>query len=150
MRPVAQGRPGNEVVPTGWAAAHRPTVEAVHKSACTIRAPGGTAGTFDGGTGEYTGQAANTVHYSGPCTIVDLPAFEREQLVASEQIPTVGYLVKVAADAAQQTKVGHIVKITSIGADGPPHLVGVELSVRSLEGEAYAWERALICTQNQS
>jgi hypothetical protein len=150
MRPVAQGRPGTEVIPTGWSDAHRPVVDQTHVSVCSIRHPGGTAGTFDPDTLQYVGGTANAAHFAGPCRVEDLPADEQFRVVADEQIPLVGYVVILAYDAAPAAKVDDIVTITTVDDNGDPTLVGKQLVVDSIKRSSLAWERVLICTENQS
>lgn len=149
MRPVAFGRPGTEVIPTGWSAAHRPTTEGTHTSVCTIRHPGRTVGAFDPATGTYPG-LARAGHYTGPCRVQRLPALEQTPEVADEQVPTVGYIVAVAWDAAPGVAVGDVVTITSPGPNGDPTLAGVDLVVGSFARGSLSWERVLRCTENQS
>lgn len=128
----------------------RPVAGAFLTSTCTIRAPGGTPGTFNKTIGEYVGGSTPAPHFTGACSVEDLPAAERSLLAADEQIPAVGYLVTLAHNAAPATAVGHVVTITAPGPNGDPTLAGTELRVESIERGSRTWTRALICTENQS
>lgn len=141
--------PGTRVIPAGWAAHHRPITEDTADTPCTIRAPGGTPGTFDPVTGEYTGGTANAPHFIGTCTVEDLPAAERERLAGNERIPTVDYMVTLGVDDALATKVGHIVSLGQ-PPNGGTSLAGVQLSVESIEKGSREFSRALLCSENQS
>lgn len=142
--------PNTRVIPDGWAAHHRPTVDATHLSSCNVRHPGGTAGTFNPATGNDDGGSANSPHYTGPCRVEDLPADEQFRVVAGEEVPTVGYAVILAYDAASGVKVDDIVTITGVDDNGDPSLVGKSLVVDSIKRSSLAWERVLVCTENQA
>lgn len=149
-RPARAGRPGTSVIPADWAATQRPTVEATLDTPCSIRPPGGTPGAFDRDQGEYVGGSQHPAHFTGLCTVEDLPAAERAMLAADEQIPAVDYLVTLAVDAAPDTAVGHIVTITAAPPNGTPDLAGRQLTVESIERGSRAFTRALLCSENQT
>lgn len=150
VRRSHQGRPGTPVIPVGWAAAHRPVVTKTLQGTCSIRHPGGTPGTFNPETLEYEGGSANAAHFTGPCSLEDLPALVKQTLVAEEQVPTVGYLVTLDWDDAPDTMVDDIVTIGAAGPNGDPSLTGKQLTVRAIERGTRSWSRALLCTENQS
>lgn len=149
-RPPSKGRPGTPVIGSGWAEAHRPAMEATLDATCSIRAPGGTPGTFDPVTLEYTGGSAAAAHFTGACSIEDLAAGEQQLIAGSEQIPTVGYRVVLAVAAAVQTAVGHIVTVGDPGPNGDPTLAGKQLVVASIERGSRVFTRSLLVTENQS
>lgn len=139
-----------QVIPTDWAEHHRPTATAALNATCSIRHTGGTQGTFNAGTGTYTGGSANAAHYTGVCGVADLPAAERALVIASEEVPSVGYRLDLPIDAAPELRVDDIVTITSVDDNGDPSLVGKVLSVESIHRSSLAFNRAAFCTENQS
>lgn len=134
------GRPGTEVLPAAWSTGHRPAVEAALTAACSIRHPGGTAGGFNATTGAST-TTPFAAHYAGPCSVEVLPALEQAAVTGDQQVTTLGYRVTVAYDAAPALKVGDLVTITAVDANGDPSLVGQVLKVQSFARGSVAWER---------
>lgn len=141
--------PGSRVIPDGWAAHHRPAMDDTLDTPCSIRPPGGTPGTFNPETLEFEGGTAAAAHFTGLCSVEDVPAAERALLSADERIPTVDYLVTLAIDDAPATVVGHIITLGQ-PPNGGSALVGVELTVESIEKGSREFTRALLCSENQS
>lgn len=140
-RPVqATGRPGTPVIPTAWSEAPRTVVEAALTGTCEIRHPGGTPGVFDPVTGTKP-VTPFPAYFTGPCTVQVLPALEQQAMSGGQQVTTVGYRVTVAYDAAAALKVGDLVKVTAVDANGDPTLVGQVLKVQSFNRGTVAWER---------
>lgn len=149
MRPVAQGRPGTTVIPTGWSAAHRPVVDGTQTATCTIRKPGGTRGPFDQTTGEYQ-ITPNPAHYDGPCRLQMMPALEQNPVTGDEQVPTATYLVTIPWDASPELAVDDVVTFIDPGPEGDPTLAGVAMRVRSFSRGSLTWERDIYVTDNLS
>lgn len=142
----AAGRPGTPVIPTAWAAGHRPVVEKTFTAVCEIRRPGGTS-IFDPVTGTNT-ITPNAAHYTGPCRVQVLPALEQEAVTGAQEVTTLGYRVSITHDAAPTLKVDDLVKISTVDDNGDPTLIGRSLPVRSFARGSLAWERDIYVTDN--
>lgn len=112
---------------------------------CSIRQPGGTRGAFNSTTGTYANVPFDP-HYVGGCRVQVLSTEEQRELVAEEQITSVGYLVVVDLEASLACQVGDLVTITAVDDNGDPKLVAETLQVRSFARGAQPWERDLRCT----
>lgn len=147
MRPrQATGRPGTQVIPTGWSDAPRQIMRRTWTAAVSIRHPGGTQGPFDPDTGTYP-SVPFPPHYVDGARIQVLSTQEQEQLVAEDEVTTVAYRVVVDLDTSTETRVGDVVLVDSLDTSiGDPLTVGQELVVRSYGVGSMAWERDLICT----
>ena len=149
MRPVAQGRPGTEVIPAGWSADHRPVVKGTFTATVAIRHPGGTQGAFDPETGTYP-NTPHPAHYGAGATepnarIQVQPIFSGERDTAGQLVSVAGYLVVVDRDTSTATAVGDICKVTAVDDNGDPSLVNRELTVSGVARGSLAWERDLTC-----
>lgn len=151
--PRPLGHPGRStpVIEPGWAATHRPIVEGTFGATISIRRPGGTPGVFD----PVTGTTATTpfeAHYTGSARVQVLPALEQTRVAADQELTTVGYRLSVAYDADIEPVTGGVVNclvdITAVDENGQPSLVGVTLTVRSIERGSLAFERDLLCTDD--
>lgn len=148
MRPVAHGRPDTPVIPDGWAAAHRPTLDATHHDVTIAwRRAGGTAGgTFDPATLQK-----NTTAAAGPYTTSDarvqvLSGLAQERLTAEDQVTVTGYQVTVDVDASDY-HVGDYGTVTAATANADPTLLGRILHVRTVQRGSLAFERVLLCVE---
>jgi hypothetical protein len=112
---------------------------------CSIRHPGGTRGAFDSTTGTYPTVPFDP-YYVGGCRIQVLSTEEQRELVAEEQITSVGYLIVVDLDESLESRAGDLVTITAVDDNGDPQLIGQTVQVRSLARGAQPWERDLRCT----
>lgn len=142
VRPVAFGRPGTQVIPTGWSAAHRPVVDGTRTSRCTVRKPGTIKGAFNDVTGTYA-QTARPPYAGGMFRIQVLALAAQDTVTGEEQVPSVGYLVTgpVYIHAAP----GDLVHVVDAGPNGDPSLTGRDLVVKSVTRGSLAWERDLHC-----
>lgn len=145
MRPAAHGRPGTGVIPTGWAAAHRPTLAATHTVTIAWRAPGGTVGAFDPATLDKTVTPA--VAYATTLARVQVLSPQgQDVLVAEDDVTVVGYQVTVDVGTTDY-KVGHIGKVTAVDDNADPTLAGKSLRIESVARGSHVFERVLICVE---
>lgn len=147
MRPVAQGRPGTQVIPDGWSAAHRPVVNKTHGATVSLRRPGGTPGDFDPETGTKPVTPYDPYAADQAARIQVLPALEQERLAGEQEITTLAYSVELDAGLSG-VQLGDLVAVTAMDDNGDADLVGRELTVRGFETGSLHWERRLICTLN--
>lgn len=149
MRPQqALGRPGTPVIPDIWSTAPRVVIGKTLTATCAIRHPGGVKGAFNSTTGTYP-ITPHAPHFTGAARVQVLNAQEREQLVADQDVTTVGYRVVVPLEA-DQTQVDDVVTVTVVNEHGDPVLPDHDLVVTSVATGSLAWERDLICTDNLS
>lgn len=146
MRPPL-GRTGTEVIPTGWAAALRPTLEATHTTTITWRHPGATTvGTFDPDSlGKET--TPTGAYATGTARVQVLSPAGQDVLVAEDEVQVVGYQVTVDVDTTDYL-VGDIGKVTAVDTDADPTLAGKELRIESVARGSHVFERVLICVEN--
>lgn len=138
VRPVAGGRPGTEVVPTGWEAAHAAPAAGTMTATVEIRQPGGTQEWDD------ASESTVTVPFAPYATVaarVQALTNDAQVVDAAEQSVTVsGYLVTVPADTSPAR--GHLVTVT---ATNDPLLEGRELRVTDVVLGSLRFERDLFC-----
>lgn len=150
MRRQSTGRPGSHLIHPKFATAVRVTAERGHTSACTIRRPTGTPGTYNAATGDKTGPVTAPPHYTGPCGGRRASAGEREQVIGSDTLSDLDFVISLGVASAPQTSVGDIVRITSVGDFGDPLLVGKEMRVAAAERDLLTAETILWCRETQS
>lgn len=142
MRPVATGRPGTEVIPTGWAQAHQPVVEGTMRDAkVTLRDP--SAPPQSTGWNPETEQNETVpaaAYWSGGARVQILAQQGRQPVVAEDQESVANYLIVVPA--AVTASEGHRAKVTS---SDDPTLTGKELVVITVARGSHRWERDLFC-----
>lgn len=138
--------PNTRVIPEGWAAAHRPVVDATHGATISLRRPGGTPGTFDPETGTKPITPFDP-YYTGPARIQVLPALEQERVAGEQEITTLAYAVELTHDVTGM-QLEDVLTVTAMDDNGDADLVARELTVRAFESGSLHWERRLICTLN--
>lgn len=143
MRPVAGGRPGTEVIPTGWAEAHQPVVEKTLVDAVVSLAdPTATAMEFNESTrqNELTSAPA---YYTGGARIQILDQQGQQVGVPSgDPEDQSDYLVVVAASVGA-VREGHRVTVDSCDDEA---LEGLQLRVDTVARGSHRWERDLFCS----
>lgn len=121
----------------------RQTHELVMVDACTIRHPGGTAGTFNPDTGT-TDVVPHPPFYTGACAAQDDPAAARELLVAEQEVTLEVTVVRAPWDVVDVVE-GDLVTLTQ-SAD--PVLMGRgEMTVAKVQASTFATARRLLCTK---
>ncbi len=141
MRPVAQGRPGTEVIPTGWAAAHAPVVEGTMRDAvAALRDPTATSGMGWNPTSEQMESIPAEAYWTGGVRVQMLNQQGREPVSAGDQETVADYLVVVPVDV--EAAEGHRVLITD---SDDPLLNDHELRVVTVVRGTHRWERDLFC-----
>jgi hypothetical protein len=142
MRPIAQGRPGTEVIPTGWAAAHQPVVEGTLQDAF-VELSDPTAAPVASGWSD-TNQQNETIpagpYWAGGARIQILAQQGKQPVVAEDQESVANYLVVVPADV--NASEGHRVKVN---VSDDPALTGKSLRVVTMARGSHRWERDLFC-----
>lgn len=142
MRPVATGRPGTEVIPTGWAAAHQTPVEGTMTAArCSLRRPGTTTA-WDEASQSTVTTPLPPYAADVPCRVQALNTAASDVQTAEQTITVAGYLVAVPADVAG-VEVNDLVDIT---LSDDPDLTGAALQVDSVARGSHRFERDLFCT----
>jgi len=142
MRPVAQGRPGTEVIPTGWAAQHAVVVERTMVDAeVSLRDPSAPVSTAWDESTQQTTRVPAPPYWTGGARIQVLNQQGR-QLVAAEDPETVAsYLVVVPASVVAGE--GHLARVN---ASDDPALTGQHLQVVTVARGSHRWERDLFCS----
>lgn len=144
MRPVATGRPGTSVIPTGWAEAHQPVVEGTMTATVTLREPGGTQGPFDETTGTYP-LVPHPPYATVPCRVQAVHTMARRINVAEDVLTVVGYLVTIPA-ALTGVRPGHLAAVTD---SSDPDLDGLVLNVDDVVLGSLRFERDLFCSLHE-
>lgn len=140
-RRLHQGRPGARVIPTGWAAAHRPTVATSWNGAVTIRNPDEDTGPAWSNELEQNVMTPAAAYYSGAARIQQLDSRADQTVVAADPESVADYLVVV--DASTEAHEGHVVTVTE--ADDPV-LQGRDLTILRVVAGTERFERDLLCT----
>lgn len=143
MRPVAQGRPGTEVIPTGWAAAHQPVVEGTMVDAeVSLRDPDAppVSSAWDPVTEQMVTVLAGQ-YWTGGARIQILAQQGKQPVVADDQESVANYLIVVPA-AVSTVVEGHLVKVAE---SDDPALTGKTLRVVTVARGSHRWERDLFC-----
>lgn len=152
MRPVAQGRPGTEVIPAGWSAAHQPVLDKTHGATVSLRRPGGTKGDFDRDTGkwEITPNAAYLEDQAARVQV--MPTQDQETVTGGQSVTTLAYAVQLNADVAitedNGVRLKDVLTVTAVDDNGDPELVGTEMVVASFESGSLHWERRIVCIRD--
>lgn len=139
-RRLHAGRPGSRVIPTGWAAAHRPTIETSLNGAVAIRDPDDFTQTWDTGLKQNVSTHA-APYYTGPARIQQLQQAADRVVSADDPEQVADYLVVITAD--QDVAENHRVRVTT--ADDT-QLEGREMQVVRVVLGTERWERDLFCT----
>jgi hypothetical protein len=140
MRPVAQGRPGTQVIPDGWAAAHQPVVEGTLVDATVeLRDPNMRSTSWSEGSQQVETTPAGP-YWTGGARIQILAQQGKQPVVAEDQESVANYLVVVPASVTPVE--GHRVKVT---ASDDPALTGKSLRVITVARGSHRWERDLFC-----
>ena len=140
------GLPGTRVVPTGWAAHHRPVANSTMTGLCKVTGP---AGPPDWDTGQAT--PGELLAERVPCRVQQLTG-ENEAEAAGQDVNARDYLVTLPLHLVPTlTVTDNAPWVTITGyqpgheQDGDPHLVGRRLKVLSVQHGTLLWERDLIC-----
>lgn len=134
------------VIPTDWSAHHRPVVASTHTSTVTLRHAGGTRGTFNDATGQWT-NTPHAAYFTGLARVQVLDAGEQDRAAGEQQVSTLGYAVMLD-ESVNAMQLGDVCEVTAVDDNGDDWLVGRELTVESIEGSSLHWERRLICSDN--
>lgn len=135
----AFGRPGTAVIPTRWAADHRPVAEGTMTAPCTIRVPGTTQ--VWSPELEQNVETPIDPYFTGMCRVQALTNDARDVDAADDAVTVSGYLVTVPAHVAAQ--VDHLVVATDTG---DTTLDGRALRVRDVVRGTHRFERDLYCS----
>lgn len=140
MRPVAQGRPDTEVIPTGWEEAHRPVVDKTRTAACELRMPGTTQ--------VWSPEQDQMVdvplmpYWTGLARVQDLTDNVGANSIVAEDDPmTLRFLVVVGAEVTARE--GDVVRVTDAG---DPMMNPLTLTVSRVVIGTERFERDLYCT----
>jgi hypothetical protein len=135
-------RPGTQVIPTGWAAYHRPTAEATMTDTVELRRPS-SASVFD--------EAAGSSAYPDPTTLATtsariqrLPRRGGSDDVGDRAVVVQLYQVSLPV-SAPEVRIDDQVYVTTAATD--PQLVGVLLTVREVRLGSQVWQRDLMCEE---
>lgn len=123
-------------------------LETTRTATVTLRAPGGTPGTFDPATGTRPSTPFGA-YYTGTARIQSLAGTggEVDRLVAEQQVSTMDYAVTLNS-AVTGVQLGHLVRITAVDDNGDTTLVGRDLTVEAVLRGSLHWERRLLCTDD--
>lgn len=134
--------PGTRVIPTGWEAAHQPTVAGTMTATCTItrRASATGAPTFNANTGRSVYPEPTTV-YTGPCRLQALVRRSGLVDIGAEPVAPHIYQVTIPLDATpvQVDDQVEVTDATDSRADG------TKLTVTDVRQGSLVWERLLLC-----
>lgn len=140
MRPAATGRPGTEVIPTGWATAHQQAAQGGMTGLVALRQPGTTT-RWDEASQSTVSTPYDPYASDVPCRVQALANDARTIDAAEQTITVAGYLLQVPAD--QAPTVGHLATVTGTG---DPLLDGRDLRVDDVEVSTLRFTRDLYCT----
>lgn len=143
VRPVATGRPGTQVIPDGWAAAHGAAVAGTMTATVDLRLPGSTT--------EWSEEQQQTVSAPLAPYGTDVPA--RIQAVTSgataveaagETLTVRGYLIGMPSTVTTIAP-EHLVRVKTCD---DASLVGRDLSVTDVLRGSLIWERDVFAALN--
>lgn len=142
MRPVAPGRPGTEVIPTGWAAQHAAVVERTMVDAeVSLSDPSAPVVTgFDEST-QQTTRVSAPPYWTGGARIQVLNQQGRQVVAAEDPETVASYLVVVPSSVVAGE--GHLVRVTE---SDDPALTGQHLQVITVARGSHRWETDLFCS----
>lgn len=140
------GRPGTAVIPTSWAAGHRPTLAGTRDATVQLRRPGGTQGDFDPDTGTYP-TVPHEPYYTGAARIQVLANQAQQHLVAEQEISLLAYAVYLEHTVSGALR-SDLCTVTAVSDNGDPELVGRTLIVEAIERGSLQWQRHLVCIDN--
>ncbi|GAB2762061.1 DUF6093 family protein [Nocardioides pakistanensis] len=140
MRPPATGRPGTEVIPTGWATGHGTAADGSKTATVTLRQPGTTT-SWDEANQRTVSTPLAPYATDVPARIQALTNDARTVDAAEQQVTVAGYLV--AVPLALDPAVGDLIQVTS---SGDPTLDGRDLTVVDVVRGSLRLERDLFCT----
>lgn len=142
MRPVGYGRPGTEVIPTGWQATHAPVITGTLDCTITI-GPAGTAAAWNPDT-EQTETAGAAPVYSGPAAIAVITDTAKVVDAVDEQTPVRRYEITLPV-ATAGIEAGHLV---TVDASSDLMLTDATLTVATAERGGRRFSRVLQATLN--
>lgn len=140
VRPPAAGRPGTEVIPSGWAAGHRGAAEGGMTATVALRQPGTTT-SWDEANQRTVSTPLAPYATAVPARIQALTNDAKAVDAAEQQITIADYLV--AVPLALDPAVGDLIQVT---ASGDPTLDGRDLTVVDVVRGSLRLERDLFCT----
>ena len=144
-RDLHHGRPGSKIIPTDWAAQHRPTAEQTMGTAlCEIRKPS-TLGSLNTTTGQHA-VTPGVLVYSGKCRVVRLAQADRQERVAEQLSSLADYMVTLPTIAIG-IRPGHKVTFTA-GDDAD--LLDLTMTVVATVTGSHIWERDVFCVADIS
>lgn len=139
-RPLqSQGRPGTQVIPTGWEAGHRPVADKTHRAATVQLRHPGTRQAFDPDT-EQMVEVPNEPYWTGPARIQALDTRDQVRITAGDRDVVIRYDVSITADALPA--VNDLVTVTEID---DAQLGGRTLLVAQITGGSLRFERNFGC-----
>jgi hypothetical protein len=143
----AHGRPGTEVIPTGWAADHRPVLAGTRRGDLALRKPGTTQAWSDADQAMVS--IPLPVHFTGTCRVQAIDTQARERVVAGDPETTVDYLITTDINPADTPDTspaqGDLATVTDTG---DPLLDGRVFRVTRVGTGTELFERYLFCTLN--
>lgn len=140
------------VIPHGWAAHHRPVIDATKTATCLITRDREGVAPVDPGTGDPEPWEPLTL-YTGPCRVQVLRAGggENEEAVG-ETIAEREVQVTLVQDEVPELRAGRQtgdwVTITAGGDD--PQMADRRLRINTIGYSSLAWERVVICIDEQT
>lgn len=134
----AQGRPGTPVIPTQWAAGHRPVVDKTGTAGCKLRKPG-TTQQWDPDTDQNLSVPYDP-YYDGTARVQALATQAREVTVAADPETIAQYLIVVPASVSPATD-----DLVEIADSGDPLLDGQVLRIVQVAMGSLRFERDLFC-----
>ena len=142
MRPVGHGRPGTEIIPTEWAASHRPVLAGTRHGALAVRRDATTQAWDDDAEEMVTVAAA--AHFTGTCRVQALGNQARDRIVAGDRETVADYLIttEVTDGAAQPVEQ----QLATVSGSGDPLLDGQTLRIVQVVRGTELFERYLYCT----
>lgn len=133
------------VIPPGWEARHRPTVQSAMTARCDIRGP---QGKYDYETGTH--EPGELIAANIPCRV--LPEAEgRGGFSSGDPIDTRSYFIAAPIDEVPDLRItdkGPILYVTGYedGHAGDPHLLDKPLRITNTNPSSITWERVLTAT----
>lgn len=140
----SHGRPGTPVVPTSWAASHRPVLAGTRHATLAVRRDATTQDWDDDLEQNVTVPVA--AHFTGTCRVQALSQQATDRDAAADTETTADYLLTTdvtAAPAADQPAEQQLATVTDTG---DPLLEGRTLRIVQVVRGTELFERYLFCT----
>lgn len=139
--------PGTRVIPVGWSAHHRPTVEGTWTATCLIDKAGTGPSVWNPVTHSTDPPPRIVLYDNLGCRVQQRTMPQQDALNAEQQVSTHEYLVVVDIKVAGLEIDGEHQVLIKTNPDDPD-MAGRRLTVTDIQRGSLMWERDLVCIDN--